>query len=85
MDVVRLYRTITGGLYIMDVKKVIKQIMTERNIDYIELAKKMDMQPQSLRTKIYRGNYSLSDFIEIMDILECDLQVQTRDTKKIFY
>lgn len=69
----------------MDVKKVIKQIMTERNIDYIELAEKLGMQPQSLRTKIYRGNYSLSDFIEIMDILECDLQVQTRDTKKIFY
>ena len=69
----------------MDVKKVIKQIMTERNIDYIELAEKLGMQPQSLRTKIYRGNYSLSDFIEIMDILECDLQVITRDSKKIFY
>lgn len=69
----------------MDVKKVIKQIMTERNIDYIELAEKLGMQPQSLRTKIYRGNYSLSDFIEIMDILDCDLQIITRDTKKIFY
>lgn len=69
----------------MDVKKVIKQIMTERNMDYIELAKKLDMQPQSLRTKIYRGNYSLTDFIKIMDILECDLQIVTKDTKKIFY
>lgn len=85
MDVVWLYRTITGGLYIMDVKKVIKQIMTERNIDYIELAEKLGMQPQSLRTKIYRGNYSLTDFIEIMNILDCDLQIITRDTKKIFY
>ena len=85
MDVIRLYRTITGGLYIMDVKKVIKQIMTERNIDYIELAEKLGMQPQSLRTKIYRGNYSLIDFIEIMNILDCDLQIITRDTKKIFY
>ena len=85
MDVIRLYMTISGGLYIMDVKKVIKQTMTERNIDYIELAQKLGMQPQSLRTKIYRGNYSLTDFIEIMNILECDIIVQTRDTKKIFY
>lgn len=85
MDVIRLYMTIPGGLYIMDVKKVIKQIMAERNIDYIELAEKLGMQPQSLRTKIYRGNYSLKDFMEIMDILDCDIIVQTRDANKIFY
>ena len=69
----------------MDAKKVLKQVMTERNIDYIELAEKLGIQPQSLRTKIYRGNYSLKDFIEIMDILECDIVVRTKDSKKEFY
>ncbi len=33
--------------------------------------------------KINCGNYSLKDFIIIMDILECDIQIITRDIKNI--
>lgn len=33
---------------------------------------------------IIRGNYSLSDFMKMMDILECDIQIVARDSKKIF-
>lgn len=69
----------------MDAKKVLKQVMTERNIDYIELSEKLGMQPQSLRTKVYRGNYSLKDFIKIMNVLECDIVIRTKDSKKEFY
>ena len=68
----------------MNAKKVINQIMLERNINIDELASKLNIQSQSLRKKINRGNYSLKDFIEIMDILECDIQIVTRDSKKIF-
>ena len=68
----------------MDCKKVISQVMLERNMNYDELAGKLDMKTQSLRNKISRGNYSMTDFIEMMDILNCDVQVITRDTKKIF-
>lgn len=42
------------------------------------------MNAQPLRNKINRGNYGLSDFIEMMDILECNVQVVTRDSKKVF-
>ena len=69
----------------MDAKKVFSQIMLERNMSYDEMAAKLGMNTQSLRNKISRGNYGLSDFINMMDLLECDIIVQTRDTKTIFY
>lgn len=58
--------------------------MLERDTNINELAEKLGMQSQSLRNKISRGNYSLVDFIEWLDLLDCDIQVITRDTKKIF-
>lgn len=68
----------------MDAKKVINQLLLERHTNINEMAEKMDMLPQSLRNKISRGNYSLTDFIKIMDFLDCDIQVITRDTRKVF-
>ncbi len=68
----------------MDSKKVINQLFLERNTNINEFSKRLDIQPQSLRNKINRGNYSLNDFVEWLDLLDCDLQVVTRDTKKIF-
>lgn len=68
----------------MDSKKVLNQIMLERGVDYTWMAKKLEMNTQSFRNKISRGNYSLSDFMKMMDILECDIQIVTRDSKKIF-
>lgn len=68
----------------MDSKKVFSQIMLERNMSYDEMATKLGMNTQSLRNKISRGNYGLNDFISMMDILNCDIQVVTRDTKKVF-
>lgn len=68
----------------MDAKKVFSQVMLERHTNYEEIATKLGMNTQSLRNKISRGNYGLTDFIEMMDILECDVQVVTRDSKKVF-
>ena len=68
----------------MDAKKVINQLLLERHTNINEMAEKLEILPQSLRNKISRGNYSFSDFEKMMDILDCDIQVVTRDTKKIF-
>ena len=68
----------------MDSKKVIQQLMLEKNTNINELAEKLGMKSQSFRNKINRGGYSLTDFIRILDLLDCDLQVVTRDSKKIF-
>ena len=68
----------------MDTKKVLNQIMLERKVDHEWMAKKLGMKTQSFRNKISRGNYGLNDFIEMMDLLDCDIQIITRDTHKIF-
>lgn len=68
----------------MNSKKVLNQVMLERGVDYEWMANKLGMQTQSLRNKISRGNYGLNDFIQMMDILGCDIQVVTRDSKKVF-
>ena len=68
----------------MDTKKVINQLLLERHTNISELAEKMGILPQSARNKISRGNYSLKDFLTILDLLDCDLQVVTRDSKKVF-
>ena len=68
----------------MDTKKVINKLLLERHTNINEMAAKMEILPQSLRNKISRGNYSFSDFEKMMDILDCDIQVITRDTRKVF-
>ncbi|WP_342759361.1 hypothetical protein [Kineothrix sedimenti] len=68
----------------MNSKKVIGQLMLERGVDYEWMAAKLGMQTQSFRNKISRGSYGLDDFIEMLDILGCDVQVIARDSKKIF-
>ena len=68
----------------MNSKKVIDQLMLERGVDYEWMAAKLGMQTQSFRNKISRGSYGLDDFIEMLDILGCDVQVIARDSKKIF-
>lgn len=68
----------------MDAKKVFNQLLLERNTNYEEVSAKLGINAQSLRNKINRGNYGLSDFIKMMDVLGCDVQVITRDSKKVF-
>lgn len=68
----------------MDYKKVIKQIMIEKNMTYKELAQITGEDWRVLSNKLSRGNYTVKYFIKILDALDCDLQVVIRDTKKIF-
>ena len=69
----------------MNTKKVINQVLAERGMTTADLAAALDMQTQSFRNKVCRDSYSLNDFIKIMDILNCDVHVVTRDTNKSFY
>lgn len=69
----------------MDAKKVFGQVMLERHTNYEKMAIELGMNAQSLRNKINRGNYGLTDFIKMMDMLDCDVQVVTRDSGKVFY
>lgn len=68
----------------MAASKIIKQLMIERNMSVKELAEKLEIAPQSMSNKLYRDSFSFDEVLKITDILDCDIQFITRDTKKIF-
>lgn len=65
--------------------KIIKQLLTERNISVNQLAKELNIKPQSMSNKLYRDNFTFEEMTLICDILNCDVKVITRDTNKDFY
>lgn len=68
----------------MGAGKVIKQLLLERKMSIKELAEKMNIIPQSMSNKIYRDTFSYEEIVKIADILNCDVKIITRDTKKEF-
>ena len=64
--------------------KAIKQLLIERKMTVKALAEKLGIEPQSMRTKLYRDTFSYSEIIKIADILNADVQIVTRDTHKVF-
>jgi DNA-binding Xre family transcriptional regulator len=63
---------------------IIKQVLIERGMNIKELAEKLDIKHQSMRNKLYRDAFSFEEMMKIMNVLECDLQIVTRDTNKTF-
>ena len=68
----------------MAASKIIKQLMIERSMSVKELAEKLEIAPQSMSNKLYRDSFSFDEVLKIANILDCDIQFITRDTKKIF-
>lgn len=68
----------------MAASKIIKQLMIERSMSVKELAEKLEIAPQSMSNKLYRDSFSFDEVLRITNILDCDIQFITRDTKKIF-
>lgn len=68
----------------MAASKIIKQLMIERSMSVKELAEKLEIAPQSMSNKLYRDSFSFDEVLKITNILDCDIQFITRDTKKIF-
>lgn len=68
----------------MAASKIIKQLMIERNMSVKELAEKLEIAPQSMSNKLYRDSFSFDEVLKITNILDCDIQFITRDTRKIF-
>ena len=68
----------------MAASKIIKQLMIERSMSVKELAEKLEIAPQSMSNKLYRDSFSFDEVLKITNILDCDIQFITRDTRKIF-
>ena len=65
--------------------KIIRQLLTERDMSVADLAKELNIKSQSMSNKLYRDNFSLEEFALICNILNTDVKAITRDTKKEFF
>ena len=65
--------------------KIIKQLLTERKMSVNQLAKELNIKPQSMSNKLYRDNFTFEEMALICSILNCDIKAITRDTNKDFY
>lgn len=64
--------------------KIIKQLLIERNMSVSELVDQLNIKTQSMSNKLYRDNFSFKELLEIANLLNCDIEFITRDTKKTF-
>ena len=71
--------------YIMNGSQVIKQLMLESNMNINQLAELLEIKPQSVRNKLSRNSFTLSEFEKVINSLEADLQVVSRKTKNIYH
>lgn len=69
----------------MGASKAIRQIMTERNVSVKELAEFLHINSQSMSNKLYRDSFSYDEVVQIADLLQCDVRIITRDSRKEFY
>lgn len=57
----------------MSISKVIKNILSDKNISQVELAEKVNVTKQNLSNKMYRDNFSTIELVEIADALNMKL------------
>ena len=69
----------------MGAKIPIKQLMQERHITVKDMADKLDINSQSMANKLYRDKFPFSEVVKIADMLNADVKIITRDTKKEFF
>lgn len=65
--------------------KIIKQIMTEKDLSVKQLAEMLGINAQSMSNKLYRDNFTFEEMGRIADMLNCNIKVIMRDTGKEFY
>ena len=59
--------------------KIIKQLLAERNLTINQLSELLNIQPQSMRNKLYRDKFSFADMCKICHVLGADLCAITKE------
>lgn len=63
----------------------IKQIMKDKHIKAIDVAKHLGITPQSLNRKFTKDSWSVQDLISVLDFMGCNLAIEYKtDTKLTF-
>ncbi len=60
-------------------KKIIKQLLIEREKSVKQLDELFGISRQSMSNKMYIDNFSFDDVLKIVDYLDCDIKFVTRD------
>lgn len=66
----------------MSAGKTIKKILVDKDMTVKKLAELMGISPQVLSNKLYRDTFSYSEYINIADLLGCDVKTISRDTNQ---
>ncbi len=69
----------------MDGSQVIKLLMMESKTDTNKLAELLGIKPQSVRNKLSRNSFTLSEFEKVINVLDADMQVVSRITKNVYH
>lgn len=63
----------------------IKQIMKENHVKAVDVARYLEITPQSLNRKFAKDIWSAHELVSVLDFLECQLVVEYKpDTKVVF-
>lgn len=70
----------------MDITKEIKRILFEKDLNTVELARRLGCGTANIYNKYKRNNFSVKELQEIADALGCDLKITftDRDTGRDF-
>lgn len=63
----------------MSASNTIKKIMIDKHITVKELAEKLGIKSQVLSNKLYRDTFTYSDYVKIVNILDCDVKTISKD------
>lgn len=62
----------------MSISKVIKNILSDKNISQVALAEKVNVTKQNLSNKMNRDNFSTIELVEIADALDMKLILKNK-------
>ena len=68
----------------LDGSKIIRQLLIEKDMNVSDLALLLGINAQSARNKLNRNSFTLAEFQKVLSVLDCELQVITKDTNKIY-
>ena len=69
----------------MDGSQVIRLLMMESKTTTNKLAELLDIKPQSARNKLSRNSFTLSEFEKVINVLDADIQVVSRQAKNVYH
>lgn len=70
----------------MDGTKIIKKLLLDKDINTVELARRLNCGAANLYNKYKRNNFSVNELEEIASVVGCDLKITfiDRETGKEF-